>query len=75
MPVRRAADPISVQHVWDAIRNANSQRQMADLARIVRYLQKVDYCSQTQAELYVQQTVDDGLVMYVFSKGLCKLVF
>lgn len=65
MPVRRAADPISVQHVWDAIRYANSQRQMADFLRIVKYLQKVDNCSQTQAELYLQQTLDDGLVVYV----------
>lgn len=66
MPVRRSADPISVQHVWDAIRFANHQKQMADLFRIVKYLQKIDNCSQTQAELYLQQTVDDGLVMYVF---------
>lgn len=65
MPVRRAADPISVQHVWDAIRSANFQRQMADLPRIVKYLQKVDKCSQAQAQLYVQQTIQDGLILYV----------
>lgn len=65
MPVRRAADPISVQHIWDAIRSASNQRQTADLSRIVKYLQRVDNCTQTQAELYLQQTLDDGLVMYV----------
>lgn len=66
MPVRRrTADPISVQHVWDAIRYANHQRQMADLMRIVKYLQKLDNCTQAQAELYLQQTLDDGLVVYV----------
>lgn len=65
MPVTRAADPISVQHVWDAIRFAGIQRQMADLQRIVKYLQRVDNCSQTQAELYVQQTLEDGLILYV----------
>lgn len=63
MPVRRSADPISIQHVWDAIRAANAQRQMADLNRIVKYLQRIDECTPAQAELYVQQALSDGLIV------------
>lgn len=65
MPVRRTADPISVQHVWDAIRFANCQRQMADIPRILKYLMKIDSCTAAQAELYVKQTLKDGLILYV----------
>ncbi|XP_063903277.1 zinc finger MYND domain-containing protein 11 isoform X2 [Zophobas morio] len=63
MPIRRAADPISVQHVWDAIRSAVLQRQMADSKRIIKYLQRVDKCTYAQAELYIQQTLHDGLIV------------
>ncbi|EFA03764.2 zinc finger MYND domain-containing protein 11 isoform X2 [Tribolium castaneum] len=63
MPIRRAADPITVQHVWDAIRSAVLQRQMADSKRIIKYLQRVDNCTYAQAELYVQQTHQDGLIV------------
>lgn len=65
MPVRRAADPISVQHVWDAIRFSNCQRQMADLPRILKYLMKLGSCTAAEAELYVKQTLKDGLIVYV----------
>jgi hypothetical protein len=70
MPIRRAADPISVQHVWDAIRSAILQRQMADTKRIIKYLMRVDKCTYSQAELYIQQTLHDGLIMLVRLKYL-----
>lgn len=63
MPVRRSADPIVVQHVWDAIHSAHAQRQMAETTRIAKYLQKVDKCTQAQAEYYLKQCINDGLVM------------
>ncbi|XP_044267928.1 zinc finger MYND domain-containing protein 11 [Tribolium madens] len=63
MPIRRAADPISVQHVWDAIRSAVLQRQMADSKRIIKYLQRVETCTYPQAELHIQQTLQDGLIV------------
>lgn len=74
MPIRRAADPISVQHVWDAIRSAVLQRQMADSKRIIKYLQRVDKCTYTQAELYIQQTLHDGLIVLVDNLNIIKNV-
>lgn len=63
MPVRRSADPKPLQYVWDAIRSANAQKQMADFQRIIKYLQRNDYCTTTQAELYLKQSLEDGLVL------------
>ncbi|XP_017771081.1 PREDICTED: zinc finger MYND domain-containing protein 11 [Nicrophorus vespilloides] len=65
MPVRRSADPLSVQYVWDAIKYSNQQKQVADLGRIVKFIQKVANCSQTQAELYIKQTIDDDMIVEV----------
>ncbi|KAF5287743.1 hypothetical protein FQA39_LY15763 [Lamprigera yunnana] len=62
MPVRRSSDPVPLQHVWDAIRSANSQKQMADITRIIRYLQRFGYTS-AQAELHLKQSIEDNLVM------------
>uniref|UniRef100_A0A1Y1N527 MYND-type domain-containing protein n=2 Tax=Photinus pyralis TaxID=7054 RepID=A0A1Y1N527_PHOPY len=63
MPVRRSTDPKPLQYVWDAIRSANSQKQMADFQRIIKYLQRNDYCTTAQAELYLKQSLEDGLVL------------
>lgn len=68
MPVRRSADPICVQRVWDAIRSANHQRQVADYQRIIKYLQRVSQCTVSQAELYMKQCLDDELILYVTPK-------
>lgn len=63
MPVRRSTDPICLQHVWDAIRSTHHQRQVADYTRIIRYLQRVSECTLQQAELYLNQSIEDGFVM------------
>ncbi|KAF5303056.1 hypothetical protein FQR65_LT08385 [Abscondita terminalis] len=62
MPIRRSTDPLPLQHVWDAVRSANYQKQMADYNRIIRYLQRTGNCTVTQAELYLKQTLEDGLI-------------
>lgn len=64
MPIRRSTDPLPLQHVWDAIRCANFQKQMADYNRIIKYLQRFN-CTPTQAELYLKQCLDDGLVVSI----------
>ena len=63
MPIRRHSDPINVKRIWDAIRAANQARQVADVPRITKYLQNIDDCTQTQAELYIKQTLKDKLIV------------
>ncbi|KAJ8913563.1 hypothetical protein NQ315_017114 [Exocentrus adspersus] len=62
MPIRRHSDPINVKRIWDAIRYANQSRQVADIPKISKYLQSVDGCTPAQAELYIKQTLKDGLI-------------
>lgn len=63
--MRRCADPVSVQYVWDAIKSSTVQRQTTDVARLVKIIQKYANCSQAQAELYIQQTLEDDLILEV----------
>lgn len=63
MSIRRAADPSTVQHVWDAFKTTNSQRPVMDVKRLIKHVQRIESCTYSQAELYIQQVVQDGLIM------------
>ena len=66
MPVRRAADPLNVQYVWDSIKYCTHLRTAPDYQRISKQIQKLTECTQQQADLYISQTLEDGLIVYVF---------
>lgn len=63
MPIRRSADPINVKRVWDAIRHSSLHQQSVDAQRIIKYLQNFGNCTPPQAELYIKQTLKDGLIL------------
>lgn len=63
MPVRRHADPSNVQYIWDGIRSAKFHRHAADLSYITKFLQTETNCAASQVELYINQSLKDGLIM------------
>ncbi|GJQ70483.1 hypothetical protein Trydic_g22895 [Trypoxylus dichotomus] len=70
MPVRRHADPNSVQYIWDSIKSAKHQHHSSDLAYIVKFCQSVTHYTPAQIELYVNQTLKDGLINKYDSRSL-----
>lgn len=65
MPIRRSADPFNVQIVWEAIKHVNTKKQIADISRLVKFLQRVLDCTEIQAEMYINQVLGDGLILLV----------
>lgn len=63
MPVRRHANPQTVQHVWNAIRSTQLQKQDNNASKLVPFIQKVLNCSAQTAESYIQQVVRDNLLV------------
>lgn len=63
MPVRRYTDPNNVQYIWDGIKSAKHQHQAAELSNITKFLQSETNCTFLQAELYINQTLKDGLIV------------
>lgn len=63
MPIRRHCDPINVKRLWDAIRSIHVAHQQCDMNRILKFLQKTENCTQAQVELYIKQSVRDGLIL------------
>lgn len=62
MPIRRSADPATVTKIWNAICYLSQQQQNVDAAKVIKYLQVKNNCSVEQAELYIKQTLKDGLI-------------
>ncbi|KAL1491099.1 hypothetical protein ABEB36_011747 [Hypothenemus hampei] len=64
MPVRRHCDPANVKRIWDAIRSGNVARQACDVNRIFKFTQNVDDWTLAQVEMYIEQCLKDGLIVY-----------
>ena len=65
MPIRRSADPLNVHIVWEAIKSINTKKQIADISRLAKFLQRVVDCTEIQAEMYINQVLADGLILLV----------
>lgn len=61
--VKRKANPVVVQRLWQAIRYIRSQKQVANIKRVTSHLQREHEMRTADIEEQLQYAVDDGLIM------------
>jgi len=59
---RRQADPLMVQKLWTAINFVRSQKQVANMERIERYMQREYSVTQDEVERQLNFAVADRLI-------------
>lgn len=68
---KRQADPKVVQYVWSAIKVIRSQKQIANMDRISKYLSRVYRMHPKETSRQLALAVKDGLVVETLTVG-CK---
>ncbi|CAK8684699.1 zinc finger MYND domain-containing protein 11-like isoform X1 [Clavelina lepadiformis] len=69
--VRRASNPEIVLHLYNAITAIRAQRQIANIQRLVKYLEREYGHEPKQTLYYIHDAVMDGLVIETLTVG-CK---
>lgn len=66
---KRRADPVIVQQLWTGISYIRQQKQIPNTERLTKYMQRVHNMKHLEAELHLQNAVDDKLVLSYTAVG------
>nr|CAB3267961.1 zinc finger MYND domain-containing protein 11 [Phallusia mammillata] len=69
--VRRSSDPAIVFQLYQTIETIRKQRQIANLHRVVRYMEREFNCPPKECLQYLHQVVTDSLIVETVTVG-CK---
>ena len=73
LSVRRKADPLSAQKIWDAIKHYNGLKQFPRSKQVAKFCKQKYSMEEEEVESELQNMIEDGLVIVKPpSKGVSK---